>query len=80
MIGGAYEDMQAKNSRLLQQLTERDEVTNQLMTERIQAAQRASHLTEERNAVQAAARLAEQKAVALQEHAASLDVRLRVGL
>ena len=78
VIGAAYEDMQGKNSRLLQQLTKRDETNNQLLTERIQSQHSATRLIEEKASAKAARKLAEQQVAALQERVAALEARLQV--
>ena len=78
VIGAAYEDMQGKNSRLLQQLTKRDETNNQLLTERIQSQHSAARLSEEKASAEAARQLAEQQVAALQERVAALETRLQV--
>ncbi|MEW5314012.1 MAG: hypothetical protein WDW38_005540 [Sanguina aurantia] len=44
--GAAYEEMQAQNTRLLQQLTEHDETNHHLMTDRIKLSQQAASLAE----------------------------------
>lgn len=47
VTGQAYEDMQAQNMRLLQQVTERDEISNQLVAERIKLNQEQQSLSEQ---------------------------------
>eukprot|EP00951_Prasinocladus_malaysianus_P001037 scaffold7326_cov39-Prasinocladus_malaysianus.AAC.5 len=48
VIGSAYEEMQAQNTTLLQQMTERDAVTHKLQSERLQLDQQANSMQEEK--------------------------------
>lgn len=77
-IGAAFEEMQGKNSRLLAQLSEKDEAYNQLLTEKIQAHHSATRLGEQCAGAEAVRKTAEQQAGLLQERAATLETRLQV--
>lgn len=79
VIGAAYEDMQAKNSRLLQQLAEKDSKNSQVLTEKIQAQHQATRMVEQQVQAESARKLAEQQVVALQERVGALETRLQVG-
>ena len=78
VIGAAYEDMQAKNSRLLQQLAEKDGVNSQVMTEKIQAQHQAAARAEQQQQAEAAKKLAGQQMAAMQERVAALEAKLQV--
>lgn len=52
-IGQAYEEMQAQNRRLLQQITERDEYNTQLVSESVKAKQLQASLLAEKEAATA---------------------------
>ncbi len=77
-IHNAYEEMLGQNSRLLQQLTERDEANNQLLNERIQGTQTAMKLAGERDAAVDAHRQSQEASHTLQNNLAELDRRLQV--
>eukprot|EP00899_Mesostigma_viride_P000665 jgi/Mesvir1/1059/Mv17580-RA.1 len=51
VIGAAYEDMQAQNARLLQQLIEREECNTTLLSERIRARQQHQMLSDDNEAL-----------------------------
>lgn len=78
VIGAAYEDMQAKNSRLLQQLAEKDGKASQVLTEKIQAQHQANARSEQQQQAEAARKLAEQQVAVLQERVAALEAKLQV--
>ncbi|KAK9824459.1 hypothetical protein WJX72_010429 [[Myrmecia] bisecta] len=79
-IGRVYEEMQAQNSRLLAQLTERDDQNNSLVNERIKAGHAAARLAQDRDAAQAAGRRAEAGAEQLRERVVQLEARLKVSI
>jgi hypothetical protein len=79
VIGGAYEDMQAQNTRLLQLLTERDEANNQLVNESIRAAQNAAQLAKDQEAAQAAVVHVEAASNVLRTRVGELETKLQVG-
>mmetsp|Transcript_20506 Transcript_20506/g.56859 ORF Transcript_20506/g.56859 Transcript_20506/m.56859 type:complete len:850 (+) Transcript_20506:389-2938(+) len=72
VIGSAYEDMQAQNTALLQQMTERDALTHSLQSERLQLDQQAANLKEEKQNCESKVTVAESKAEALQAREADL--------
>lgn len=78
VIGAAYEDMQAKNARLLQQLAEKDAQNNQVLTEKIQIQHQVAARAEQQQQAEAARKLAEQQVQALQERIAALESKLQV--
>ena len=78
VIGAAYEDMQAKNSRLLQQLAEKDGKNSQVLTEKIQAQHQMVRLAEQQAQAEAARKLAEQQVTASQDRISALETRLQV--
>ena len=78
VIGAAYEDMQAKNARLLHQLAEKDGQNSQLLTEKIQIQHQAAARVEQQQQAEAARKLAEQQVQALQERIAALESKLQV--
>lgn len=78
-VGEAFEEMSGRNTELLQQLAQRDERSSALLAERIQAQHTATSASEQRDRAEAAQRLAEQQAVALQERVTGLEQRLQVG-
>lgn len=78
VIGAAYEDMQAKNSRLLQQLAEKDAKASQVLTEKIQAEHQAAARAEHQQQAEAARKLAEQQVAVLQERLVGLEAKLQV--
>ena len=78
VIGAAYEDMQAKNARLLQQLAEKDGQNSQLLTEKIQLQHQAAARAEQQQQAEGARKLAEQQVQALQERIAALESKLQV--
>ncbi len=78
MISDAFEEVQKQNQRLLQQMTERDEVSNQLVTERIKSGHAAAAHKQEQAAAAAARLRAEQNAAMLQERVNDLHTKLQV--
>ena len=78
-IHTAYEDMMGQNMRLLQQLTERDEANNQLLSERIKGTQTAMKLAGERDAAVDTHRRTQEASQILQNSLAELERRLQVG-
>lgn len=78
MISEAFEELQKQNTRLLQQVAERDEVSNQLVTERIKSGHAAAAHKQEQAATAAARQRAEQAAALLQERVNDLQAKLQV--
>ncbi|KAK9864134.1 hypothetical protein WJX84_006373 [Apatococcus fuscideae] len=76
-IHNAYEEMLAQNTRLLQQLTERDEANNQLLSERIKGTQTAMKLAGERDAAVDAHRQSQEASQMLQNSLNELEQRLQ---
>ncbi|KAK9864077.1 hypothetical protein WJX84_011985 [Apatococcus fuscideae] len=76
-IHTAYEDMMGQNMRLLQQLTERDEANNQLLSERIKGTQTAMKLAGERDAAVDTHRRTQEASQILQNSLAELERRLQ---
>ena len=58
VTGQAFEDMQEQNSRLIQQLREKDEANFKLMTERIKSNQLYKVSREEKDILQEKVRMA----------------------
>eukprot|EP00884_Botryococcus_braunii_P022342 jgi/Botrbrau1/8792/Bobra.0330s0023.1 len=77
VIGGAYEDMQAQNTRLLQLLTERDDANNQLANETLRLNQQVARSDREAETAQAELSRAENRAILLQSHICELEVQLQ---
>lgn len=77
-IHNAYEEMLGQNTRLLQQLTERDEANNQLLSERIKGTQTAMKLAGERDAAVDAHRHSQEASQMLQSSLSELERRLQV--
>ncbi len=78
VIGAAYEDMQAKNARLLQQLAEKDGQNSRVLTDKIQLQHQAAARSELQQQAEAARKLAEQQVLALQERISALESKLQV--
>lgn len=78
MISEAFEELQKQNTRLLQQVAERDEVSNQLVTERIKSGHAAAAHKQEQAAAAAARQRAEQAAALLQERVNDQQAKLQV--
>lgn len=78
VISEAFEEIQKQNQRLLQQMAERDEVSNQLVTERIKSGHAAAAHKQEQAAAAAARQRAEQTAALLQERCNDLQTCLQV--
>lgn len=78
VIGAAYEEMQTKNSSLLQQLVERDERINKLLTEQAQAQHRSQNLVIEAQKANEAKELAQQQAQILQDRTGVLETKQQV--
>ena len=74
----AYEEMLGQNNRLLQQLSQRDEANNALLSERIKGTQTAMKLAEERDAAVAAHRQSQDASQSLQASLCDLERRLQV--
>ncbi|KAL6058170.1 E3 ubiquitin-protein ligase BRE1B, variant 2 [Balamuthia mandrillaris] len=66
-IGSAYEDMQEQNTRLLNQLTEKDDANTKLMAERIKSEQLQHLMKEEKNALLHKMKLASEETTKLKE-------------
>ena len=77
-IHTAYEEMLGQNTRLLHQLTERDEADNQLLSERIKGTQTAMKLAGERDAAVDAHRQSQEASQMLQNNLNELERRLQV--
>ena len=78
VIGTAYEEMQSKNSALLQQMIARDDRINTLMTEQAQAQHRAQALVEEAQRAGSSKQAIQQQAAAHQERLTVLEGRNQV--
>mmetsp|Transcript_30041 Transcript_30041/g.77666 ORF Transcript_30041/g.77666 Transcript_30041/m.77666 type:complete len:848 (-) Transcript_30041:135-2678(-) len=77
VIGRVYEDMQAQNTRLLQQITERDALNHQLQNERLQLDQKASAMTEEKATYQSKVTHAESKAEVLRKRVSDAEAQIQ---
>lgn len=78
-ISEAYEAVQEQNTRLLQQLTERDAANASLVSERIREGHSAAHMMEARDVAVAAAKRSGAECTALQGRVSGLESRLQVG-
>jgi len=77
VIGRVYEDMQAQNTRLLQQITERDALNHQLQNERLQLDQRASGMQEEKASFHSKVAHADSKAEVLRKRVTDAEGQIQ---
>lgn len=80
IIGAAYEEMQSKNSALLQQLVERDEKFNKLLTDQAQTQHRSQALQEEAQKATAVKEAALQQAAVVIERSTALEAKVQVAV
>jgi E3 ubiquitin-protein ligase BRE1 len=78
VISSTFDDLQSQNTRLLQQLAERDDLSNQLVTERIKSGHAAAQHKQQQATSAAAVQRAERQAAVLQEQVANLQSKLQV--
>lgn len=78
VISSAFDDLQSQNTRLLQQMAKRDDLSNQLVSERIKIGNAAAQHKQEQASAAAAVQRAERLAAVLQERVNELQSKLQV--